>query len=178
MPAAHAGAGLKKYPLMRGIRQQLHWHENPLYRFAPHPPRSSPADPSFAARTLPASPITAGRLTCRSLRRRWRMQPVLPRACPDVTFVHPDACRYAGRYVTRRPVKAEWRKGMKQACRLRQTFSPSCPAFGTFIHKQRPGVHRLHDQARRLKTSSRAERCMFGSNFPIEKTLDHLRRSF
>ncbi|MEL6678610.1 MAG: amidohydrolase family protein, partial [Pseudomonadota bacterium] len=28
---------LTKYPLMRGIRQQLHWHEEPLYRFAPRP---------------------------------------------------------------------------------------------------------------------------------------------
>ena len=27
---------LAKYPLMRGIRQQLHWHENPQYRFAAH----------------------------------------------------------------------------------------------------------------------------------------------
>ena len=27
---------LAKSDLMRGIRQQLHWHENPLYRFAKH----------------------------------------------------------------------------------------------------------------------------------------------
>ncbi|MEM7257337.1 MAG: amidohydrolase family protein, partial [Pseudomonadota bacterium] len=25
---------LNQYPLLRGIRQQLHWHENPQYRFA------------------------------------------------------------------------------------------------------------------------------------------------
>ena len=28
---------LAKYPLMRGVRMQLHWHENPMYRFAPRP---------------------------------------------------------------------------------------------------------------------------------------------
>ena len=28
---------LKRYPLMRGARMQLHWHENPLYRFAAKP---------------------------------------------------------------------------------------------------------------------------------------------
>ena len=28
---------LAAYPLMRGIRQQFHWHENPLYRFASTP---------------------------------------------------------------------------------------------------------------------------------------------
>lgn len=28
---------LKKYPLLRGVRMQLHWHEVPEYRFAPGP---------------------------------------------------------------------------------------------------------------------------------------------
>ena len=28
---------LKHYPLVRGVRMQLHWHENPLYRFAARP---------------------------------------------------------------------------------------------------------------------------------------------
>ena len=26
-----------RFPLMRGVRQQLHWHEKELYRFAPKP---------------------------------------------------------------------------------------------------------------------------------------------
>src|SRR5215469_14079969 len=30
-------ARLARLPATRGIRQQLHWHENPQYRFAPHP---------------------------------------------------------------------------------------------------------------------------------------------
>ncbi|MEO0672693.1 MAG: amidohydrolase, partial [Pseudomonadota bacterium] len=28
---------LKPFPLMRGLRQQFHWHENPFYRFAKRP---------------------------------------------------------------------------------------------------------------------------------------------
>ena len=28
---------LTRYPLVRGVRMQLHWHENPLYRFAARP---------------------------------------------------------------------------------------------------------------------------------------------
>ena len=28
---------LARYPLVRGVRMQLHWHENPLYRFAARP---------------------------------------------------------------------------------------------------------------------------------------------
>ena len=35
---------LKDFPLMRGIRQQFHWHENPLYKFAQRP--DLPADPA------------------------------------------------------------------------------------------------------------------------------------
>jgi len=35
---------LAKYSLVRGIRQQLHWHPEPLYRFAPH--GGLPADPT------------------------------------------------------------------------------------------------------------------------------------
>ena len=28
---------LAKYPLLRGVRMQIHWHENEMYRFAPRP---------------------------------------------------------------------------------------------------------------------------------------------
>jgi predicted TIM-barrel fold metal-dependent hydrolase len=28
---------LAQLPATRGIRQQIHWHQNPQYRFAPHP---------------------------------------------------------------------------------------------------------------------------------------------
>src|SRR5688572_12810668 len=30
-------AAQAKHPLMRGVRMQLHWHENAMYRFAPRP---------------------------------------------------------------------------------------------------------------------------------------------
>ena len=36
---------LKRYPLLRGIRMQLHWHENPQYRFAKTPDLA--CDPTF-----------------------------------------------------------------------------------------------------------------------------------
>ena len=31
---ARSSTGSTRYPLVRGVRMQLHWHENPLYRFA------------------------------------------------------------------------------------------------------------------------------------------------
>ena len=36
---------LARYPLVRGARMQLHWHENPLYRFAARPDLTS--DPAI-----------------------------------------------------------------------------------------------------------------------------------
>ena len=36
---------LAKYPLMRGIRMQIHWHENEMYRFADRPDLAT--DPRF-----------------------------------------------------------------------------------------------------------------------------------
>ena len=61
---------LAKYPLMRGVRMQLHWHENddlPLRRAA----RSRDRSRRFSAMSR-ALPTMAGRSTCRSSRRRWR----------------------------------------------------------------------------------------------------------
>src|SRR5690606_18125259 len=40
LQADNAGEVMKAHarsPLMRGVRQQLHWHEKELYRFAPKP---------------------------------------------------------------------------------------------------------------------------------------------
>ena len=36
---------LNRYPRLRGIRMQLHWHDNAKYRFAPHADLAD--DPAF-----------------------------------------------------------------------------------------------------------------------------------
>ena len=43
---------LARYPLVRGVRMQLHWHENPLYRFAARPDLC--ADPKIRRNVAPA----------------------------------------------------------------------------------------------------------------------------
>ena len=48
---------LARYPLVRGVRMQLHWHENPLYRFAARRRTSAPIRKSGA--TSRGSPSTA-----------------------------------------------------------------------------------------------------------------------
>ena len=75
---------LARYPLVRGVRMQLHWHENPLYRFA-------------ARADLCADP-TIRRNVARLADYGWSfdLQVFAPQmagaadlaeACPDVTFV-------------------------------------------------------------------------------------------
>ena len=83
---------LTKYPLMRGVRMQLHWHENETYRFAARPDL---ADGSQS----PAQHRGAFRL-------RLELRPSGLRAADDGRRaacrrvpegdVHPPACRHAG----------------------------------------------------------------------------------
>ena len=66
---------LTRYPLMRGVRMQLHWHENEIYRFAARPDLA--ADPRSSAISRRWR-TTAGPSTSRSSRRRWRAPRGLP----------------------------------------------------------------------------------------------------
>jgi hypothetical protein len=66
---------LRRYSLVRGVRMQLHWHENPLYRFAARADLS--ADPTI--RRMRGWPATTGVSICRCSRRRCRTQPALPK---------------------------------------------------------------------------------------------------
>lgn len=151
---------LTKYPLMRGIRQQLHWHTNPLYRFAPD--AGLPADPrvrrnvakladygwSFDLQVFQAQMIDAAGLA---------------ESCPDVTFI----LQHAGMLTDNSPEeRRSWELGMR---RLAEQPNVVCKlsAFGTFIHKNDPDL--IADMVRTAVDIFGAKRCLFGSNFPIEK---------
>ena len=151
---------LAKYSLLRGVRMQLHWHENEMYRFAPRPDLA--LDPvlqrnvarladyglAFDLQVFAGQMAGASELAC---------------ACPDVTFVlqhagMPEDLSAEGR--------AEWHAGMERLAEHPNVVS-KLSAFGTFIHRNDP-VHIdgiLRDTVRMFG----AERCLFGSNFPIEK---------
>jgi predicted TIM-barrel fold metal-dependent hydrolase len=87
----------------------------------------------------------------------------LAEACPDVTFV----LQHAGMLEDLSPGgRTAWRGGMERLA--------SCPnvvtklsGLGTFIHRNDP-AHIAAIVADTVKIFG-AERCMFGSNFPIEK---------
>ena len=151
---------LKKYPLMRGIRQQLHWHDNPLYRFA--------ADPDLCR--APHVQANVARLAdygwsfdLQVFSSQMAGGADLARACPEVTFI----LQHAGmKEDTSKAGDMAWREGMKHLADCPNVVT-KLSAFGTFTHRNDP------DFIAQMLTDTvaifGADRCMYGSNFPIEK---------
>jgi predicted TIM-barrel fold metal-dependent hydrolase len=151
---------LKRYPLVRGVRMQLHWHENPLYR--------------FAARADLCTDPTIRRNVARLADYGWSFDlqvfaPQMPdaaglvEACPKVTFV----LQHAGMLEDLSPAgRSVWRAGM---VRLAACPNIVCKlsGLGTFIHRNAPS-HIAGILADSVAIFG-ADRCLFGSNFPIEK---------
>jgi predicted TIM-barrel fold metal-dependent hydrolase len=151
---------LKPYDRMRGIRQQFHWHENPTYCFAANPDlcrnptvqkniaRLGDYGWSFDLQVFPSQMAGAVELA---------------KTCPHITFI----LQHAGMLEdTSDAGRREWRDGM--------TALADCPnvvtklsAFGTFIHRNNPDF--IEDMIVSTENIFGADRCMFGSNFPIEK---------
>lgn len=160
---------LKLYPLMRGVRQQLHWHKNPLYRFAARP-------------DLPANP-TVRRNIARLAEFGWSfdLQVFAPQmadaaglaaACPDVTFV----LQHAGMLEELSAAgRAAWREGMLRLAD-RPNVVTKLSAFGTFVHRNDPNL--IAEIVQETVEIFGAQRCMFGSNFPIEKLWTDYRALF
>ncbi|MBR1158979.1 amidohydrolase family protein [Bradyrhizobium elkanii] len=151
---------LKRYPLVRGVRMQLHWHENPLYRFA-------------ARADLCADPVirrNVGHLA--DYGWSFDLQVFAPQmadaaglaeACPDVTFI----LQHAGMLEDLSPQgRAAWRTGMTRLARCPNVVS-KLSGLGTFIHRN-DAAHIAGVMTDTVAIFD-AERCLFGSNFPIEK---------
>lgn len=148
------------FRLMRGVRQQLHWHENPLYRFAARPDVTNDAqfrknlamlqdyDWLFELQVFASQMADAARLAG---------------DFPDITFV----LQHAGMPEDRSPAgRRLWRDGMKQLAD-HANVSTKLSALGTFIHRNDP-AHIAEIVSETVEIFG-AERCVWGSNFPIEK---------
>jgi predicted TIM-barrel fold metal-dependent hydrolase len=151
---------LARYPLVRGVRMQLHWHENPLYRFAARPDlcadlvirrnvaRLADYDFSFDLQVFASQMADAA---------------VLAEACPDVTFI----LQHAGMWEDLSPRgRSAWCAGMAQLAAYPNVVS-KLSGLGTFIHRNDP-AHIALVLAETVGIFG-ANRCLFGSNFPIEK---------
>ena len=151
---------LTKYPLMRGVRMQLHWHEKEAYRFATRPDLATDAK--------------VQRNVARLADYRWSfdLQVFAPQmggaarlaaACPNVTFV----LQHAGMLedLSERGWE-KWRAGMRLLAAQPNVVSKTS-ALGTFIHRN-DAAH-VAAVTRETVAIFGAPRCLFGSNFPIEK---------
>ncbi|MEO1066483.1 MAG: amidohydrolase family protein [Pseudomonadota bacterium] len=160
---------LEKYPLMRGVRQQFHWHENPLYRFAKR--NDLARDPVVQANVAHLADY-GWTFDLQLFTGQMQHGVALANACPDVTFI----LQHAGMLedTSEAGVKA-WKKGMKALASCDNVVT-KLSAFGTFTHKNKPAF--IAQMIKDTVAIFGAERCMFGSNFPIEKIWTNYRALF
>lgn len=144
---------------VRGVRQQIHWHANPQYRFAPRPDVMNDATFRlgltevekrglvFDLQVFPSQFADAARLV---------------RDFPKTTFV----LLHAGMLEDRTDAGwKEWRRGMRElaAC---PNLMVKLSGLGTFaracsVELWRPVIEETVELFG-------ARRCMYGSNYPIE----------
>jgi predicted TIM-barrel fold metal-dependent hydrolase len=151
---------LKKYRGMRGVRMQLHWHENPQYRFAAEPDLTG--NPTLQRNVARLGDygwsfdlqVFAGQMAGAA---------ELAASAPKVTFI----LQHAGMLedTSERGWK-EWREGMRQLAAAPNVVS-KLSALGTFIHRNDPD--HIASIVRETVKIFGPGRCMFGSNFPVEK---------
>jgi predicted TIM-barrel fold metal-dependent hydrolase len=151
---------LKKYRLLRGLRMQLHWHDNELYRFAARPDlmkderfrrnigRLADYGLSFDLQVFAGQMADAASLAAEF---------------PKVTFI----LQHAGMLEDLSDEgRTKWREGMHKLAAEPNMVS-KLSGLGTFIHRNDP-KHIATIVGDTIALFG-ADRCLFGSNFPIEK---------
>jgi predicted TIM-barrel fold metal-dependent hydrolase len=151
---------LARLPRVRGIRQQFHWHANPLYRFAAHADLC--ADPAVR-RNVAHLADYAFSFDLQVFAGQMEGAAALASACPRVTFVLEHAGMLEDLSAAGRD---SWHAGM--------ALLATCPnvlvklsGFGTFIHRNDPD--HIAWLVRETLALFGTARCLWGSNFPIEK---------
>ncbi len=151
---------LARHERVRGVRMQLHWHENPLYRFATEPDLSR-------HHRLQANVARLGdygwSFDLQVFASQMAGAAELAGACPDVTFV----LQHAGmpEDLSDRGLN-EWRAGMRLLA-ARPNVVGKLSGLGTFLRTN--DAEHIAFVVRETLGLFGAERCLFGSNFPIEK---------
>jgi predicted TIM-barrel fold metal-dependent hydrolase len=151
---------LTKYRGMRGLRMQLQWHENPQYRFA--------AEPDLARNP------TLQRNVARLADYGWTFDlqvfaaqmegaAELAASASKVTFI----LQHAGMLEDHSDAGRErWRTAMRRLAKCPNVVS-KLSGLGTFIHKNDPD--HIAAIVRETVAMFGPARCLFGSNFPVEK---------
>ena len=151
---------LARYKLVRGVRMQLHWHDNPLYRFAARPELC--AEARIRANVARLSDYGFS-FDLQVFSGQMADAAALAESCPAVTLI----LQHAGMLEDLSPAGRDaWRAGMR---RLATCPNVVCKlsGLGTFVHRNDPAhIANIVEEAVAMFGASR---CLFGSNFPIEK---------
>jgi predicted TIM-barrel fold metal-dependent hydrolase len=151
---------LARYSLVRGARMQLHWHKNPLYRFAE---RADLAADPVIHRNIGRLADYGWSFDLQVFAAQMPDAADLAEACPRVTFV----LQHAGMLEDLSPEgRSEWRAGMVRLAACPNVVS-KLSGLGTFLHRNDPA--HVADVLRETVRIFGAGRCLFGSNFPVEK---------
>ena len=151
---------LARYPLLRGIRMQLHWHDNPQYRFARRPDLA--ADPTFR-KNFAAVADHGLSFDLQVFHPQMAAAARLAEEFPETTFILQHAGMLEDLSAKGR---AAWRKGMAELAE-RPNVVAKLSGLGTFIHRNDADhIAWIVDETVALFGT---RRCLFGSNFPIEK---------
>jgi L-fuconolactonase len=151
---------LKKYPLLRGVRMQLHWHETPAFRFA------KSADQVID----PVVKKNVARLRDYGLSFDLQLFPTQMKDGLELVGENPETnfiLTHTGMLTDlAEPVVEEWKAGLRTLARAPNLYA-KLSGLGTFVHRNDPEVIGVVvDNAVEILGS---DRLMFGSNFPIEK---------
>ena len=153
-------AALAAFPAMRGIRMQLHWHQDSLYRFASESDLMHRDTFRKNFKYLAAHNLS---FDLQVFSSQMADAANLAAAFPETTMI----LQHAGMLEDRSPSgRKAWRDGM-----LRLADQPNIVSklsgLGTFLHRN-DAAH-IADVVAETIGMFGADRCLFGSNFPIEK---------
>ena len=151
---------LTKYPGMRGLRMQLQWHQNPQYQFASSPDLAR--DPTLQKNVAHLADYS-WTFDLQVFAGQMEGAAELAASAPKVTFI----LQHAGMLEDLSPDGwARWRNGMRLLAAQPNIVS-KLSALGTFIHKKDP--EHIAGIVRETIDIFGPARCLFGSNFPVEK---------
>ena len=145
---------------LRGIRQQLHWHANPAYRFASRPDLMNDAPWRAGLREVEARGLL---FELQVFASQMADAAALARDFPGATFVLLHAGMLEDRTMAG---MAAWRSGMAQlaAC---PNVHVKLSGLGTFERACSKALWR--PVVEETVALFGAGRCLYGSNFPIER---------
>jgi predicted TIM-barrel fold metal-dependent hydrolase len=149
-----------KYPLLRGLRMQLHWHENPAYRFA----RSADcvSDPRLrrnVARLIEFDLPFELQLFPGQMAEGVQLLEENPRT--KFILIHAGMLESLDAQVV-----SAWRQGIRVLAAQPNAYC-KLSGLGTFIHRLDAPL--IEFVLRECVEVFGADRCLFGSNFPVEK---------